>query len=538
MIPTLVLVWLLTVACLPLDPLGRAQLGAQPDQPGAAIETAYADVLPSIRDSVMATTNARMHRYRMTVRLDPENRTLTGTMSVDFVNLTGDTLSEVYFRLYPNADHYGEGSLDVTNVRVAGHPTDTETSIQDTVLRVPLALALPNGLPPEQRVAIEMDVAVTVPTDSSGSYGIFSYASATRTWVLADWHPVVAAYEADEGWQLDPPLGTIDPTFADSALYDVTLTYPSGWVVATSGVALSDESPATETDEASRTTRYIAGPIREFALAIDDDYETREVTVGETVVRLLSNPNRVEPLTDALAVAEAALARYNERFGPYPFTELDLVDTPLTPGTPGVSWGGIVFLDSASIAAQQGNPAYYDFLVAHEIAHQWIGSVIGINSNDHTFIAEGLTNYIMTMFVEWERGPDAAVSMLESSVAARYLSHLRTSGDQVADVPWIEGGPSFADIVYGKAALGFLAIRLEIGEDAFIEAIRRLASTDDGFAFAIADPEDFLTAFESAGGTDLSALWETWFLSAETTVADVEAVLGAYSEAVREPVAA
>src|SRR5690606_20240966 len=110
--------------------------------------------------------------------------------------------------LYPNADHYGDGALDVTNVTVADAPVTVETSIQDTVLRVPLDSVFPSGLPNTARVSITMDMAVTVPANSTGSYGIFSYATGSNTWVLADWPPVLAAYEADEGWQLDPPLGT------------------------------------------------------------------------------------------------------------------------------------------------------------------------------------------------------------------------------------------------------------------------------------------------------------------------------------------
>jgi aminopeptidase N len=144
----------------------------------------------------------------------------------------------------------------------------------------------------------------------------------------------------------------------------------------------------------------------------------------------------------------------------------------------------------------------------------------------------------MTMFVEWERGPDAAISMLESNVAARYLTLLRTSADQIADLPWADGGPNFADVVYGKAALGFLAIRLEIGSDAFSAAIRALATPGDGFAFKIATPQDFLAAFEAASGSELDPLWNSWFLSATATADEVVTLVEQYRATVGEPIAA
>ena len=77
-------------------------------------------------------------------------------------------------------------------------------------------------------------------------------------------------------------------------------------------------------------------------------------------------------------------------------------------------------------------------------------------------------------------------------------------------------------LAYGKGALGFLAIRDQIGDAAFRDALAEYA---DSFRLGIAEPADLLAAFESASGQSLEALWSFWFESANVTRADVEALV-------------
>jgi aminopeptidase N len=87
--------------------------------------------------------------------------------------------------------------------------------------------------------------------------------------------------------------------------------------------------------------------------------------------------------------------------------------------------------------------------------------------------------------------------------------------DQSASAP-------LSTLAYGKGALGFLAIRTQIGDAAFREA---LASYAESFRLGIAEPEDLRAAFETASGQSLDQLWSFWFDSANVTRADVEALV-------------
>lgn len=483
----------------------------------AAEVSAYDDLLPEPRDEVEAELDATLSRYEIVARLDPATGTIAGQEGVEFVNTTGAPLTEVYFRLFPNAYYYGEGALTVADATADGDPVAAELSVEETVLRVPLAEPLADG----ERVEIAFSFVATVPADTTGSYGIFSRATAAGTWILADWYPILAGWEPDRGWRLDAPTSFGDPTFGSAALYEVDLTAPEGWRVVTSGQAVDDLG----VENGWRTLRYVAGPVRDFTLVADDDYVTLKAESAGTTVRSFATPGREEAARAALETAVAGLEIYGRLFGAYPYEELDLVEAPLV-STLGVAWAGVVFLDGPGMygATFYENLELFAFVVAHEIGHQWWSAIVGVNSNDHTFLAEGLTNYVAVVWVEEALGAEAGRRILEGSVAAPYLALLNSAGDMVADVPIEEGLTGRGPIWYGKSALGFHAIRRQIGDEAFFAG---LAAFADRFAFAIAEPVDLLAAFEAASGQELDELWRDWFQAAETTPADVEALLAA-----------
>ncbi len=483
------------------------------DAQDAASET-FPDVLPGKVSAVSAATDGELSDYTLAVILDPDTSTIAGTEEVIYRNTTGTAQSEVYFRLFPNAEYYGEGSLTVTDLTVDGDAVVPELSTSDTVLRVPL----PTPVDPDAAVTIELTFTTVVPTDTTGSFAILNRSSFAGTWALSDWYPSLAGYEPDRGWRIDAPTSFGDPTFAESARYDVEITAPVAMRLVTTGT----EVEATSGD-VTQTRRYAAGPVRDFSVAADDDYVSLTAEANETTVTAFVNPGEEIGARAALDVAVTALDLYGERFGPYPFSELDIVAAPLA-GALGVSWSGIVFLDGPGMlgVVAQSNPALFDSIVAHEVGHQWWGGMVGLNSNDHTFLLEGLTNFVAILWIEATSGEEAALAAMRTSLAAPYVALITATGDQVADLPIADGQSGRSTIYYGKSALGFYAINQAIGDAAFTEALVQLA-TD--FAFAIAEPSDVLAAFEAASGEDLGELWRFWFEAAETTPADVDALV-------------
>jgi aminopeptidase N len=273
--------------------------------------------------------------------------------------------------------------------------------------------------------------------------------------------------------------------------------------------------------------QIISGPVREFTMIVDDDLSTISREVAGVTVHM--HTDGAEPAGEiaeiALEVASESLQYYAESFGAYPFAELDIIDTELA-GALGVSWSGLIFINgpdylrSARVAA---DPNGLRFTLAHEVGHQWWGASVGVDSNDHTFLLEGLTNYLTVLAMERIDGYEAAAAYFSAQCVAPYLNALRQYGDGVADFPISaeRDGPPLGALVYGKAAIGFHAIRLAIGDDQFLEAV---AAWADQFAFGIAAPATLLAAFEDAAQSQLDALWSFWFNEARTAADDVAAV--------------
>ena len=492
--------------------LPAAGLAAPADAPEA-----YADVLPTLRGEVSAETAGDLNSYLIEATLDPDTGTIGGEARVEFLNRTETALEEVYFRLYPNAAYYGEGALTIEAARAGGVAVEPALEVEETALRVPL----PEMVMPGGSATIDLAFTTTVPVDSRGSFGIFNRDTTDGTWALADWHPILAVYEDGVGWRIDPPTSFGDPTFAASALYDVTLTAPAELTVVASGVTRAETARGEWVER-----RYVAGPAREFTLVADDDYAAVSAEANGTTVTAYAEPEPAASAASqaALAIAVRALEVFGERYGTYPFAELDLVQTRLA-GARAVSWAGIVFLDGPTMMGGYAatNPAGFETVVAHEVAHLWWGASVGTNSNDHTFVNEGLATYSAIAYLEQTADEEVAAGQFDAWIAAPARA-LADRGDAVVDLPIREGQDASERswAYYGKAALGFHAIRNAIGDEAFFAGLRAFA---DEFAFRIAEPADLRAAFEEASGKDLDELWRHWFEAAELTPEEVEATV-------------
>jgi hypothetical protein len=513
--------WMLVVLLLTL-PLIAVPLGALAAEtaavPGAV--DPFADVVPgALAPAQRAADDLDLSAVRMDVALDPASGAIGGEMTVTWRNPASEPLADVWFRLFPNADYYGEGELAIERVSVDGAPVTPEWDLDDTALGVPL----PRPLAPGESAEIALAFTTTVPADSTGSYGIFTHDTDTGSWILADWYPLLAVWEEGKGWALPPVTAFGDPTYAPSAFYDVRVTAPDDLEVVATGV-VAEESEG----DGFVTRRFIAGPSRDFAIVADDDNNPLREEISGTRVTLWAAPD-LPPATSALTLGAAtdALAYFNGVFGAYPAREIDLVQTD-PDGALGIAWSGLLFLDGPSLLGTYGehDPESLATVVAHEVAHLWWGILVGGDSNAHPFIQEGLATVSSLLFVEETLGAETARSQLDAWVI-RPSQRLLAAGDSVVDLPNDEGDSASirSDAMYGKGSLGFLAIREAIGPHAFASALHDIATR---FAWSEMTPGELRDAFAQASGQDLDALWSHWFDEAAMTQEEIDAIVAAW----------
>jgi hypothetical protein len=481
--------------------------------PGDADPALYAPVLPDQRDEVYAGTAGRLSRYRIEATITPSANdrpaTVAGTVDLRFYNDTAAPRDALYFRLYANDDRYAEGALTLDAVQAGGQSVAPELTVADTVARV----ALPTPVGPGEATNLAFGFTATVPTAAAESYGMFNYVPDAGTIALAHWFPLLAGYGPDAAWNLAPPSVNGDPIFSNTALFDVALTAPDGLTLVTTG----REVEATPAETGVTRRRFVSGPVRDFTVVADDDYQTVSQEVDGTTVISHFNPDNAAGGAAVLRFGAQALRLFNERLGAYPYAEMDLVDLTVRNGAAGIEFPQLMFIGGDYYDdpdATAGEPSFLEDIVAHEVLHQWWYALVGNDQYVDAFMDEGLTNYLTMVYFELVYGPEVGAEQTEIYLERPYLRLLASGDDDIADRPTDDfpSGGVYGVMVYQKAALGFAAIRAEIGDEAFFAALRAYAAEH---RFAVAVPADLLAAFEAASGEDLDELWRHWFEAAE-----------------------
>lgn len=459
-------------------------------------------------------------RYEIDAMFDPTAAEIKGELRVTWTNTTGEDQRALPFRLYPNADYYNEGGIELGEITVEEEPARAYLDIADpTVLRV----SIPVTAPGEKRT-LTLAFHTTVPIDSTGSFGIFRGNSADDSWSLVNWYPIVAGWESGEGWYLDPPQGLGDPTFVTASSWSVTIAHPDRYTLVGTG-----EERTSGGDGMAKTTIDLEIG-RELAVVVlpADRIVSSAAMVDDLSLKItLTEADAVPGMAEALeSFVREAVPRYGEWFDLPARGELDITVADMD-GALGVSWSGAVWLDLAQLT-EDGQLDDVErmslrFVVHHEIGHQWMANVIGTNSNNHTFLTEGLVNVLAVAVVREMEGEEEAGFVFNGWVAGPYRAFVNGGQDAVADSPVGELSPTVHSLVtYGKGGVGFEAIRQEIGDDAFFAA---LGSLGRAYAWDIITPEIMLEAFEWASGTDLDDLWSTWFEESDTSLAEVDAII-------------
>jgi aminopeptidase N len=213
-----------------------------------------------------------------------------------------------------------------------------------------------------------------------------------------------------------------------------------------------------------------------------------------------------EEIDSSLARQGEILALLDESFGPYPFSiaggivdaQDDLFFALETQTRP--VYSKLFWLDA------EGNPINGDFVVVHELAHQWFGDDLAVGRWKDIWLNEGFATYAEWMWEEYEGGATPAEIFEEIHAAI-------PAGDPFWQV--VIGDPGveflFDGAVYFRGAMTLQALRNEVGDDTFWEIVRGWAATRSGGN--VTTPE-FIAFAEEIAGRELDELFTTWLFTA------------------------
>ncbi len=413
-----------------------------------------------------------------------------------YVNRTDGPLDAVYFRLFPNKPSYGS-ALTLEEVTVGDVDVQHQHEVEQTALRV----NLPSPLSPGQSVDVHMEYDVTVPVDNMRGYGTFNYQDGIL--LLSNFFPMAAVHEGN-GWNLSLAPDYGDPVYAETSFFHVDLTLPPEAVVVASGSTVQTR----ENDDGTVTWSCISGPMRDFMVVISDRFQSSSLALGYVRVNSYYLPEHRDGGEEALEYARDCLRAYQQSFAPYPFAEFDVVEAPIFAG--GMEYPGMALL---GVQYYENGGEYFEFLTAHEVAHQWWYSIVGNDQVNVPWLDESLTNFSIVYYYEYAYGRPRAELAFQSFVARRYERLLEQGRDGSVAQPVAAFSPDeYGPIVYGKGAMFFRELRELLGEELFLEVLRSYYRDRQ---YKLATPDDFLRVAEGVSGRELDDFYEQWILEPE-----------------------
>jgi hypothetical protein len=453
--------------------------------------------------------------YDLDMSLDGDLGTFTLKEQLFYTNTTGDTLSDVVLRIYANATS-AQGDAGPAAAPVAFLKGDCTGSLPCTVTAdsaSALTVRPATPLLPGARLRVNFALKGTLDKiDSSrtnlmaqgiegmkslmggeagGNYGTLAMGDGIAS--FANFFPVIAR-RVSGNWQRGESSTLGDLGSDDLAHVRARVELPAKAKLATTGVALTEEPVAAD----RRRVAIVAGCVRDFGMLASFGIETASRQVGGVEVRshfLAAERTAGERVLD---VAAAALADYEKRFGPYPYTDLDVVEAAIVGGAGGVEFSGLVTAASmlyhpketggdmlGGLLAQLGAPAggalpaamtdsMLEFVVAHEVAHQWWHGLVGSDSRVHPFVDEALAQYSAMLYLEDRYGRERAAHDAATNVKMNYqMMRIMGAEDASVDQP-VESfltSITYAGIIYGKAPYFFAALRHAMGDAPFFRAL-------------------------------------------------------------------
>ena len=128
------------------------------------------------------------------------------------------------------------------------------------------------------------------------------------------------------------------------------------------------------------------------------------------------------------------------------------------------------------------------------MAHQWWYNQVGSDPVNSPWLDEGLAEFATYFYTQKINGPATAERMAKRRWEAAYQFTVERGQDAVVNQPVNAFEANYEPIVYGKAALFHYTLMQAMGEDKYLELLRRYGET---YRFKEAGPDEFLRLAEA-----------------------------------------
>ena len=480
----------------------------------AAAETSIATNSPG-----GAPLSQRVVAYSIDARIDTAHKSLDATETLIYRNLTGQPLTSLPFHLYLNAfrpestftrethfdggvrdaeqqDEYpkekiggmtishldGDGYGDLTPALHFAAPDDGNAD--DHTVTV---LTLPHPLAPGEAVTLHLAFHDQFPLSVARN-------GYKRDFLMGgQWFPKVGVFWHG-AWNCHQYHATTE-FFSDFGTYNVHLTLPQRYIVGASGVP----TDRADNSDGTRTYGFIGEDIIDFAWAASPNFTVTDGTflgaMGPVRVHVLALRAHPQAGKRYLDITTAALAKFDQWYGPYPYKQITVIDPE-----PGSEMGGMEYPTLFTGGTSWYEPSYVTELEAeHEFGHQYWYGMVATNEFEEAWLDEGINSYTEVNVLASLLGPETSVLRRRWTNAGdaglqrlQYISE--PDFDPVTRFAWqFRDTASYGVITYGKSATLLKTLEGIIGADTMREAMHTYFMR---YRFTHPTTEDFLHTIE------------------------------------------
>lgn len=472
--------------------------------------------------------------YDLNINFNPATRLISGIADISYINNSPDTLTQIWFKLYPNL--YKKGS-----------PRQSEISPADLSDGIIIdSLWINNVLVPASRMNINstnafIDWQSVLPAHKNQFRIAYHYTlnkgSHIRTGeiepgaaFIAYFFPRVAVYDDIDGWNTIPYTGTQE-FYNDFCHFSASVTVPANFVVwATGDLKNGNEvlSPVyfqrlqeaekneaiiniidtndlkngniTATDKPQNTWHFDADDVTDFVFAVSDHYvwqssslEVDPKTQRRTRVDAVFDPEHKDyfrVVADARKTVEAMSYTFPAWPFPYPhitvFDGLDQMEYPM-------------MVNDNPVEDRTESIT----LTNHEVFHTMFPFYMGTNETKYAWMDEGWAT-----LGEW-----LISSMIDPTIVDVYgVAPTALYAGKETDMPVItlstELYRGYFTNTYPKPAMGYLYIKDFLGDALFTKALHHYIRLWHG---KHPMPNDFFYSMNAGAGKNLNWFWKKWF---------------------------
>ena len=392
--------------------------------------------------------------YDIDVTLNDSNKTLSAFEKITYKNNSRDTLNFIWFHLWPNAykndstalakqflrlgstrflytKEKDRGYIDSLDFYVDGVKANWDFHVEWIDVA---KINLPKPLLPGHKIIIETPFFVKLPKVVSrlGHSG--------KHFEITQWYPKPAVYD-NEGWHPMPYLN-MGEFYSEFGTFDVKITLPENYRLMATGDMINGKKELAWLDSLSSigdslknlTKKELAKHFKNKEPKSDkkkksDEKDSLKVYPNKTIhfrqynvhdFAWFADPNWIvqkgelwlDDSSKQISLWSMYLPKnawmwrksldyihdsglwYSRFYGDYPYNHISAVDGDMSAG------GGMEY-PNITVISSSPSEDLLEYVIMHEVGHNWFYGILGTNERDHAWMDEGLTEYSGIRY--WEK---------------------------------------------------------------------------------------------------------------------------------------